>query len=79
VSINITKGDRVFTPSIRGIKANISLLFGFQFIITTRHKVDMQQKVGQKVDTHTGFYYFGSSDLINWQRITGINHLTGKN
>ena len=28
--------------------------------------------------THAGFYLFGSSDLITWQRLTGINHLTGK-
>ena len=27
---------------------------------------------------YSGFYYFGSSDLINWQRITGRNHISGK-
>jgi len=31
-----------------------------------------------KLNTHAGFYYFGSSDLITWQFITGRNHLSGK-
>ena len=25
----------------------------------------------------SGFYIFGSSDLINWQRLTGRNHISG--
>ena len=27
---------------------------------------------------NAGFYYFASSDLINWQRITGLNDIKGK-
>lgn len=27
---------------------------------------------------NSGFYIFGSSDLINWQRVTGRNHISGK-
>lgn len=27
---------------------------------------------------NSGFYLFGSSDLINWQRVTGRNHISGR-
>ena len=41
-----------------------------RMVLRTRHETE--------TGTYSGFYYFGSSDLINWQRITGRNHISGK-
>jgi hypothetical protein len=42
------------------------------------HRTVLRTLYTPATGTHAGFYIFGSSDLINWQRLTGVNHLSGK-
>ena len=42
------------------------------------HRIFLRAIFEVEATYNAGFYYFASSDLITWQRITGFNDITGK-
>ena len=73
----ISISEETYTGNSSVLLTTQPLKFGVSDSFKVVNRMILRCKCTQKEGTHAGFYFFGSSDLINWQRITGVNHLDG--
>ncbi|WP_163321698.1 hypothetical protein [Draconibacterium mangrovi] len=74
--INIS--DEVYSEPIPTLITTQPLHLSAPEVFKVVQRLRINTMLETKDNTHAGFYLFGSSNLIDWQFITGRNHLTGK-